>query len=161
MSESVKSPRRKVPAPRIAKPSSVGATVTIGSKLPHNLVLRLHGMRDEPEIVHGGATRIVQRSYVIGEPVIINGNAHAANISPAHRIVGGYALTHGVSADFWEAWLRQNHDADVVRNNLVFSARATHAEGRAKEQAAIISGFEGLDQDNPGRRVPKVQKGAK
>ena len=148
---------RPVPTPQ-PEPSRTGDTVTVANKLPHTLKLRLHRFEDHDEPVLGGGTRTVKRAVPLGHEVIVRGSGHPVNRAPRHPIIGGYALTPGVSKDFFEEWLRQNRDHDALRNNLIFAADATgHAEGQAKEQAALRTGLEGIDPTNPGARVPGVE----
>jgi hypothetical protein len=63
-----------------------------------------------------------------------------------------YALTHGVDAAWWEEWVEQNKDTEMVRN-LVVRAAPTDDELRAaiKENPEIRSGFEPVDPENDPR----------
>lgn len=136
---------RKVPTP-----ATTGDTLTVANKLPHNLVLRLHRFEDQNEITPGGTTRSVKVAIPVDHPdVVINGNAFREDKGPRHQIVGGYALTHGVPSDVFNEWLAQNRDSEIVKKNLVFAAdRSSYAEGKAREHAALRTGFERLDENH-------------
>jgi len=66
-------------------------------------------------------------------------------------IVGGYALTPGIPADFWNTWIEQNKLADYFRppdgaeHGMVFAYATTEsARDAAKEQKGLKSGLEPL-----------------
>lgn len=137
-------------AANIAPPASTGGTVTIGCKLPHGLILQLNRMVEYHEPVIGGGIRAAKRAEPMGERVFINGTAHPQNAGPAVLIIGGYAMTKGVSAEFWERWTEQHADADVLNKDrplLVAFERTEMAEGFAKEHETVRSGQERLDPD--------------
>ena len=108
--------------------------------------------------------REVKRAVKVGEPVTICGCAvyrGPGDPPPVAPIVGGYALTHNVDADFFSTWLEQNKDSDLVRNRLVFAhAKPDLATGQAKEQAEVRSGLEPLAVPASGEKVkdPRVAK---
>jgi hypothetical protein len=109
--------------------------VTIACKLPSGLHLRVSGR----------------------ETVTLRGCGHTFGMPPPGLASGGYALTPNVPLDFWEAWLAINADADVVKKGIVFSATKTvDARARAVEQAAVRSGFEGMD---PNEALTQVLAG--
>src|SRR5260370_37042634 len=59
----------------------------------------------------------------------------------------GFALTPGIPRDFWDAWLKQHHDADYIKNGFVFAhvkPESTKAESREKEK--VVTGFEPIDK---------------
>jgi len=69
------------------------------------------------------------------------------------RIIGGYGMTE-VDKDFFEAWCKANADSALLSANLIFAQdRASLADGKAKEQADVKSGFEPI---NPEKPVPGV-----
>lgn len=109
-------------------------TVTIACKLPSGLHLEVNGRR-----------------------VTVKGNAHQFGIAPPGQASGGYALTPGVSKDFWEAWLKIHGESDVVRKGLIFSStRTIDARARGTEQAAVRSGFEGIEPEAPGAGLEQI-----
>ncbi|MDG4874187.1 hypothetical protein P9273_03625 [Mesorhizobium sp. WSM4935] len=140
----------------------MSATVTVACKLPHGLVLRLHKMEDVNEPTAGGGFRKVKRAQVVGEPVTIKGYSRPfdrrTEQAPA-AVTSSYALTRGVDADFFKAWLDQNKDLDAVKNNLIWAHDDTDmVEGFIKEHAAQKSGFEPVDPNNLPRGIQAYKK---
>ncbi|WP_147196028.1 hypothetical protein [Pantoea sp. CCBC3-3-1] len=100
--------------------------VTVGCKLPNGLVIDIDGYT-----------------------VTLNG-ANSSNI------VGGYGLTENVDKAAFDKWLKAHGDQAYVKNELVFAqAKTNSAESKAKENADVKSGLEGLPQDNPAPGVTK------
>lgn len=95
-------------------------TIVVGCKLPNGLVVE-----------QGGYT------------VTLKG----ANSSD---VIGGYGLTEGVDKDAFEKWLVAHKDQPYVKNELVFAqAKTNSARDKAKENAKVKTGLEGLPQDKP------------
>lgn len=70
------------------------------------------------------------------------------------RIIGGYGMTE-VDKDFFDAWCKTNHDSALLSGNLIFAQdKPSLAEGKAKEQAEVKTGFEPIDPERP---VPGVK----
>lgn len=126
----------------------MSGTVTVACKIPNGLSLRIMEPYTENELVMGGGTREVTKHREIGEPVRIKGNS-----SPEGTMIvthGGYALTTGVSADFWEKWLEQNKDTALVKNNLIYALpREDSAAAKGREYEKVTSGQERIDPDKP------------
>lgn len=136
-------------------------TVTVACKLPHGLILRLFDMLDHDEPVMGGGMRTVKKAVPRLETVTLKGYAVPFGKMPDVPVAGGYALTTGVDAEFWDAWLEQNKTTDLVKNNLVFAAeRQDTAQGRAREQDEIRNGLEPLDPEKPMKGVQPATKAA-
>ena len=124
----------------------MAGTVVVACKITNGLILRLFEMADTPE-VHPNGFRTIQKARQKGDPVKIAGYAHDIMHVPKAPISGGYALTTGVDADFWEEWLDQNRDADYVRNGLIFAhEKSADVRAQAKEYRAR--------PDNQGPIVP-------
>ncbi|MDB5448416.1 MAG: hypothetical protein JWQ97_3733 [Phenylobacterium sp.] len=133
----------------------MGETVTVACKLPNGLILRVFDMVEHDEPVMGGGFRSVSRAHQTGTDVVIKGAA--APFGMEKPLVGGYALTSNVDADFFTRWLEQNAESDMVRNRMVFAhGRADHVRGQAREQDEITSGLEPLKQKGD-RRSPKAR----
>jgi hypothetical protein len=127
------------------------ATVTVGCKLPHGLILRLFKMVPSVEPVMGGGTREVNKAQQVGEPVKLHGylTMDGKKKRPAALVAGGYAMTSGVNKEFFDEWMKQNADSDLVKNNLIFSQTTTaSAEDQGEEQEKLKCGLEALDPDN-------------
>lgn len=133
-------------------------TVTIACKLPNGILLRLFNMTERAEQVLGGGSRKVkQAAQTDHPPVKIKGCA--APFGVAIQTFGGYALTPGVSKEFWDEWCKQNHDSDLLKNNLLFAQGSEHfAADQGKEQAEVTSGLQPLNPDKDIRAPRRVTK---
>ena len=95
--------------------------VIIGCKIPNGLILQ------------------------VGEQCV---NIKGANSS---RLVFGYGVTSDVSLDFWEAWLAENKDRDLVKNGLIFANNDVKStKDNLKDGQNNPSGLEPLDPDQSG-----------
>lgn len=126
-------------------------TVTVACKMPNGLLLRLFNMEPYFENVLGGGKRETTKARQIGQTVKINGTATPFGSAPACLIVGGFAMTPGIDREFFDRWLEQNADSDVVKNGLIFAhGKATFATGKAKEMTLVRNGLEPI---NPERTI--------
>ena len=124
----------------------MGATVTVACKLPNGLVIQNEQSREENEPVLGGGTRKVTRFYPKGDPVKLNGYAAPFGQAPKCLVVGGYALTPGVDAEFWEEWWAFHQQDDLVRNKILFAyERQDRTEAVAREHRSTKSGLEPMN----------------
>jgi hypothetical protein len=134
-------------------------TVQVACKMPNGIKLRLFAMEDTLEPIAGGATRTVKRARAVGEPVTLNGNALAFGQIPEYKIIGGYAITEDVDAQFFAEWLRQNADSDIVKNRLVFAyEKASDLSAAARELRGQKSGLEPISQGGDARLPKDVRK---
>ena len=98
------------------------ATVIVGCKLPHGIHAELGG-------------KVV---------TLVGANSSS--------IIGGFGITREVDKDFIDGWLKAEAKNPIVANGLVFVAgNDREAEKAAAEREKEASGFEGLDQKNPGK----------
>jgi len=145
-----------VPQPARAAPvgaSRTGATVTVACKLPSGLIIR--GMRADVRLVPvlGGGHREEKFWKEDGRRVEILGNARPQGGSFKTRVVGGYALTHGVPRDLWDQWLEANEDQPMVKNGLIMACGSVEdAAEFGRENRGIKSGLERLDPNGDPRR---------
>lgn len=142
----------------------MAATVTVAYKGPTDLLLRLFEFVETRETTLGGE-RVVKQARVrtgsgdVPTTVRITGNSHEWGKSPRAPIVGGYALTYNVNAEFWTEWAKQNHDSDLLRYNLLFAAsRTTDVEAKAKEYARTRSNLEPIDPAGDPRAPGRVTR---
>ena len=139
-------------------------TVTVACKLPNGLKLRLHTMVDVDMPLMGGGVKTVKEARPNPEvdPVTINGAAFNP-LEPARcLVVGGYALTPNVDAQFMAEWLKQNARSPLVLNKLVLIHEAqADAQAEAKEKTAVRSGLEPLMKDKDPRAPKRVVEGEK
>lgn len=139
-----------------------GEKVTVACNMPHGLRLRLFEMVDFEEDVMGGGKKVGKIASQIGEDVIINGNSLPFGHIPDYRIVAGFALTEGVSKDFFDEWLRQQADLPAVKNGLIFAMpNETEASAKAKDFKGLRSGMERLSQEGDPRMPRRIDKGEK
>ena len=136
-------------------PKRSGETVTVACKLPNGMILQHWRMQAFRDPVLGGGHREVQRAVEDGAPVKVHGPTVPFGIVPRFLIVGGYALTTGISKDFWDKWRSQNKDHDSVVNRLIFAMPTMDAaQAMADEQSEITSGLQPMLPDKD-KRVPR------
>lgn len=144
----------------ITKSAKSATTVTVACKIPAGIDMQLCKKvvywQDTP-------TGAVQRDRFdrFGQIYSVRGPAYPVGQPPegfpaAPQIVGGYALTPGIPADFWDAWAEQNARSSFVVEKMVFahSSRTDHAEGQARDNADLKSGLEPLNPKGD-RRIPR------
>jgi hypothetical protein len=129
-----------------------GETLTVACKHPGGLVLQLHewGEVTEPSPSGPRAVRVARK---VGKPVIVKGPSLNWFDADYRRkvdfdIIGPYALTPGVPADFWRLWLEQYKTSDLVKNRVVFAADPASVKSQCRELEKTRSGFEPLDPTN-------------
>ena len=67
-------------------------------------------------------------------------------------VVGGYAVTHGVPKDLWEAWLSENKETALVRNKIIFAhENENYGNGEAHAHRDAKTGMEPLSTDKDPR----------
>ena len=129
-----------------------GPTVTVACKLPHGLVLRVFDMIPTQEPVMGGGYREVKIARELPQTYVVNGNSHPQNKAPKSPISGGYALTFGIPKDFWDRWLKENEQSDMVLNGLIFAhEKPDYVQDKAEDNETVTTGLERLNPD----RLPK------
>jgi hypothetical protein len=150
-----KSPAKVAAAPVVrTDPLKSAKTVTVASKLPFSIWLHV----DKP-VTKRVPGRYGSEAETVYEPdpsmgqVYIRGTQEPAGQAPKkyrrpEMVDGGFALTHNVRADFWEAWREQHATDDMVVNGLIYAhASIDHAEGHSAEHAKLESGFQPLNPD--------------
>jgi hypothetical protein len=137
----------------------MAGTCTVACRLPHGLILRVFDMVTRQEPMMGGGYREVPFANPHAERVIINGYAAPFGQSPAAPMASGYALTHGVDAEFFARWMKENEHSDLVRNKLIFAfAKDADVVSAAKENEKRRNGLEPLDPDNPPAEFRRIEK---
>lgn len=150
--------------PSVARPSRDGGTVTVACKIDLPWIdLQLCEAHEVYENTQTGPRKIKEYRRV-GDVVRIRGMAHPVGIAPKGfpkppEIVAGAALTPGVSANFWRAWLAQHQQDAFVKNGLIFaSENRDMVIGQAKETEKIRSGFQAIDPDGDPRVARSMHK---
>ncbi len=138
-------------------------TVTVACKFATGIVLQLCRKVDYVEETQAGGRINRVRYDKVGDAITVRGPAAPnGQIPKGYRrpeVEGGFALTHGVDADFFEEWMRQNADLPLVKGGFIFAhASRDHAIGQAQDKADLLTGYEPLvpDQDP---RAPKPLRG--
>ena len=150
------SPRGEAPAKVETRSTPVGhagGKVTVACKLPHGLVLRLYKMVPDRILMPGGTFIETQRAEPLPDQYAVHGMAVAKGEAPGYLIVGGYALTPNIPADFWDAWWKANKDAPYCKNEMIraYENRPDAIAG-SKERADIRSNMEPFAIDGDPRR---------
>jgi len=155
-------------------PSSA-RTVTVACKVETGLVLQLQRQVDRlVDTPKGPETKQfwvkTGQGYEIHGPAIPRGQMPKGYRPPI--IVGGYALTPGIPADFWEQWLEQNKNSTYCApvggsdHGFIFAyPDLESATSAAEENEALLTGFQPLstDVDKHGslidKRIPRPVHG--
>lgn len=139
-----------------SKPLATGtATVVVACKLPQGHRARLHAKYDSNEVTPGGVVQKVTKYQPTGEEFLFKGPARGQNEGPRVVTASGFALTFGVPADFWDRWLDQHKDLDLVRAGFIFAhERRNDVAAQAKEHKNIKTGLERIDPTKKHRVGP-------
>lgn len=145
-----------------SNPATGTDTITIWCKHAPGIMLRAGEWIERSEGSVSGAVRTVREwrataSFTVAGPARRFGEDHT------RLVVGGYAVTHGCPRDLWEAWLADNKDSALVRNNIIFASPKTDDAGKAREYASVRTGLEPLlvrrNSEDPGDpRVPGSER---
>ena len=147
----------------MSEDTSKAKTVTVRCKHPGGLILRVFTMEDY-DVPTPAGVKTEKRAVMRGEPVRINGagvplmpNGQPKEID--YLIVGGFALTPNVDADFWNEWVRQNKDHPMVKNNLIAAhVSEDSARSESRKMKDLRSGLEPLVPDTDPR-IPRRADG--
>lgn len=146
----------QAPAPIATKKP---AFVIVGSKLPMNLELQLCKAQKATTVGrHGSTEETIYTKF--GVVYVIRGTAYPAGTPPdgfpeKPRMANGYAMTNGIPEDFWRAWVEQNAETDMVRNQLLIAERdPTSLRDVSADLKDVKSGLDPLDPKGD-KRSPK------
>jgi len=123
------------------------ATVTVLCRLPHGVRLRLAPQGETERRVQMSANGTPDRSPTrIEREVIVNGANKAPNYHPKDNVMLGRVGRTTVDKSFWDAWLAQHKDSDLVKNHCVFAeVSERNVESRVREFETEKTGFEPVD----------------
>jgi hypothetical protein len=131
-----------------APASTSASTVTVASKLPFSLRLQLQKKLSRTEDAFGGGVREVVSRIKDGRTLVIEGCSRPVGVDSEKQLVGGFALTHNVDAEFWNTWLAENGEFPPVEKGLIFATpKAGGTESEARDRRSLISGFEPVNPD--------------
>src|SRR5438874_748637 len=117
----------------------MAGTVTVCCKLPHGLILHLDDWRDVQEATPLGNVT-VKRAFRRPNAIEIKGCARPFGEGHDVVLTGGYGLTHGVDAEFWNEWLSTHKDFAPVKSGAIFAVpKADDAKGEARKNANVKS----------------------
>lgn len=125
-------------------------TVTVALKHPQGLRLQLCKMVPREEQGLGGSKTVMMAQRLPGT-VVIKGYAQRGAKIPLPASAGEFVLTHGVSKDFMDEWLRQNHDHDLVVSGLIKISSDVKGDikGYVRSAEVLKCGLEPIDPDKP------------
>lgn len=127
-------------------------TVCVACRMPNGLRLKIWDFHEVEDQVIGGGVRMRKKAHVSVKPgrpqeVVLKGFSRPIGAMDT-PIVAGYALTHNVDAEFWNEWLKQNAESDLVKNSIVFASEKPEiVERKAKEHKSTLSGLEPLNTE--------------
>lgn len=129
----------------------MGATVTIGSKLPIDLIWRLKDKSGEfVDLVIKG---VKQRPGQMTAQNLVGGEMRALKYAGNEQtfVEGAAALTHNVDAELAAQGFKEYAKAPYVAKGMVFTASSSQAvAAMAKERRELRTGLEGINMDAPG-----------
>lgn len=142
---------------RLTTRSATG-TVVVGCKLPNGIILQLSTFESTTEPVMGGGHRDIQVGRKVGTKYVVRGPRVPFGEIPKFLMVGGYALTSGIPEDFWQRWLEQNKDSDIVRRELVVAyPMMEDVERHCRDNEKVMTGLEPIDPRNMPRGYQRIE----
>ena len=142
--------------------ATAGAKVTVASELPMSFEMQCCKKRVEQRR-HQGEVYTEEVFFKDGPIAIINGYSYPnggtvpEGFRPRPKMVAGYALTHNVSKDLFDAWMLENKDSAMVKNWLVYGyEQIDTVQGKAREGGDVDSGLGPLTPDTDRRWPRKV-----
>ena len=147
--------------------------VTVACKLRSGLLLRTFRKERFQRPVIGGGMREVDEFLPTGQQYRVHGNTapFAQQLLDAEgepiNMEQSFALTHNVPKAFWELWLEQNKDSEIVKKGLIFAhSKPLEVRAMAKEFRDQKHGLEPIDVHpdsgdlrNPARKGTKLKAG--
>lgn len=151
--------QKKAPAssvPPISKPKFV----TVACKVPCGVEIYLNRKEEYDEETMTGSRRKVRwvptgKATIIRGPAQPNGQAPRGYVRP--NIVGEYALTPGVDADWFEEWMSQNSKNPLVTGGMIYALGKDKIRGWAKENEKRTSGLEPINPEGDYRMPKSLQ----
>jgi hypothetical protein len=135
--------------------------VHVACRLPNGIKLRLYSWHEVDEPTPSGPRRIKVARPVEKDGRILEYEVRGYNPGfgqmPANFIVVPKWATTRVPKDFWDEWLKQSADSDLVKNRVVFAASTEpdlSAMIKEAESGGARSGLEPLNETNDAR-IPR------
>lgn len=132
--------------------------VAVACKMPTGLILRGYDPHQEVEVIPNG-TRDVTVYRENGEQVVLGGTTARFGSPQPILTTGGYRITPNVPKKLWDNWYEANKSSDLVKNHIVYAHEdADQAAEFARKHDYVLTGLEGIDPDNPGKRVRGIER---
>jgi len=132
-------------------PATGTDTVVCYCKMPGGIILRAGEWYTRTEGGVGGVVREVKEWRQTKEAFTVAGPAVPYGQHAKVPVVGGYAMTVGVPRDLWEAWLADNKESQLVKNNIIFASPKVDYAGKARELEGTKTGLEPLNRGHDPR----------
>jgi hypothetical protein len=129
----------------------MSATVTIACKIPNGIVMRIYEMVDTIEPSPMGGRQIKQARQVGKDYRIKGATTPTPSSMQYNQLMHGYGITQNVPKDVWDKWVKDNADAPMVQNKLIFAyedSNQTFNRASKQRKEGIRSGLEPLDPFN-------------
>lgn len=127
-------------------------SISVACKMPNGLKLRVFKPIQEFDDVVGGGKRPATIWKPYGDAVEIKGNAVPREQEKYFPTEYGFAITSNIDKDFWDVWLEQNKESDIVKNKIIFAfEKKADIQVESKKLESVRSGFEPLNKDKDHR----------
>lgn len=141
---------------------SATGMVVVGCKIPNGVILQLSVFEQNAEPVMGGGHRDVKIGRKVGQTYTVRGPNVKFGEIPRFLMAGGYALTSGIPEDFWNTWLEQNKDAEMVKRELIVAYKSMDdVEAHCSNNETLKTGLEPMDPQNLPRGIMTAEEQAK
>jgi hypothetical protein len=157
--------RPSIAAPVVHTPSRARSYVIVACKLAvARFELQLCRKARVTEQTQTGP-REIDQYFKTGEIWVVRGTAYPEGTPPKGYIkrpeeVLGYSITKGIPRDFFEEWMKQYGQTEMVKNRLIYACDTyDEIEGEARENEGVKDAFSPLDMpmregEKPDSRIP-------
>lgn len=131
--------------------------ITVLCRLPSGITLDRHDFNTLSQRAKTKASVLHPAQPL--QSVTLNGAKHDPRYHAAEGRLLGRAGRTQVDKEFWEAWLKQNAQNQLVTGNLVFAeATRAKADDAMEELKSEKTGLEGAGQDALPKDISKMEK---
>jgi hypothetical protein len=105
--------------------------------------------------------RDIKQFFKTGKTWIVRGTAYPEGTPPKGYIkrpeeVQGYVLTRGIPKDFWDAWVEQYGESEMVKNGLIYACDVEDdIDAIASDHIKVKDSFAPLNMDDGDARIPR------
>lgn len=141
---------------------SAAGFVCVGCKIPNGIILQLSHRESQREPVMGGGHRDVDIWRKTGDKYTVRGPSIPLGTVPRFIMAGGYAITSGIPEDFWNEWVKQNADSEIVRNKLIIGyPQLDYLQDECLDNEKRVTGLEPIDPSRLPRGIETAEEQAK